>query len=127
MRILLVVYDNDAYISWFPQGLAYIAAACRAAGHEVEIYNQDVYHWPESHLNDLLNKERYDFIGVGACGGYYQYRKVLKISEAINNSKYRPFYVLGGHLVTPEPGVFLRKTKADAVVIGEGEITIFCI
>jgi radical SAM superfamily enzyme YgiQ (UPF0313 family) len=31
---------------------------------------------------------------------------------------------LGGHLVTPEPGVFLRKTKADAVVIGEGEITI---
>lgn len=124
MRILLVVYDNDAYISWFPQGLAYIAAACRAAGHEVEIYNQDVYHWPESHLNDLLNKERYDFIGVGACGGYYQYRKVLKISEAVNNSKYRPFYNLGGHLSAPEPEYFLRKTQADAVVIGEGEITV---
>ncbi|MDD3269163.1 MAG: radical SAM protein [Syntrophomonadaceae bacterium] len=124
MRILLVVYDNDAYISWFPQGLAYIAAACRAAGHEVEIYNQDVYHWPESHLNDLLNKERYDFIGVGACGGYYQYRKVLKISEAINHSKHRPFYVLGGHLSAPEPDYFLKKTLADAIVIGEGEITV---
>ncbi|PKM77883.1 MAG: B12-binding domain-containing radical SAM protein [Firmicutes bacterium HGW-Firmicutes-15] len=124
MRILLVAYDNDSYISWFPQGLAYIASACLKAGHEVNIYNQDVYHWPESHLTDLLNKERYDFIGVSACGGYYQYRKVLKISEAINNSKYRPFYVLGGHLCAPEPDYFLRKTLADAIVIGEGEITV---
>lgn len=124
MRILLVAYDNDSFISWFPQGLAYIAAACLQAGHEVEIYNQDVYHWPESHLTDLLDKKRYDFIGVSACGGYYQYRKVLKISEAINQAKHRPFYVLGGHLASPEPDYFLRKTSADAIVIGEGEITV---
>jgi len=124
MRLLLVAYDNDSYISWFPQGLAYIAAVCHRAGHEVKIYNQDVYHWPDSHLTDLLNKERYDLIGVSACGGYYQYRKVLKISEAINKAKYRPFYVLGGHLAAPEPAYFLRKTLADAIVIGEGEITI---
>jgi len=124
MRILLVAYDNDSYISWFPQGLAYIASVCLKAGHEVKIYNQDVYHWPESHLADLLDKEHYDFIGVSACGGYYQYRKVLKISEAINNSKHRPFYVLGGHLAAPEPEYFLKKTMADAIVIGEGEITV---
>lgn len=124
MRILLVAYDNDSHISWFPQGLAYIAAVCLKAGHEVKIYNQDVYHWPESHLTALLSKERYDFIGVSACGGYYQYRKVLQISEAINKAKYRPFYVLGGHLAAPEPDYFLSKTGADAVVIGEGEITV---
>lgn len=124
MRILLVAYDNDSFISWFPQGLAYIAAACRQAGHEVKIYNQDVYHWPESHLTDLLDQERYDFIGVSMCGGYYQYRKLLKISEAVNQAKHRPFYVLGGHLASPEPDYFLRKTSADAIVIGEGEITV---
>lgn len=124
MKILLVAYDNDSYISWFPQGLAYIAAVCLAAGHEVKIYNQDVYHWPESHLTELLNKERYDFIGVSACGGYYQYRKVLKLSEAINKAQHRPFYVLGGHLAAPEPEYFLGKTSADVIVIGEGEITV---
>lgn len=124
MRVLLVAYDNDSYISWFPQGLAYLASVCLKAGHEVKIYHQDVYHWPESHLTDLLNREHYDFIGVSACGGYYQYRKVLKISAAINNSQNRPFYVLGGHLAAPEPEYFLKKTRADAVVIGEGEITI---
>jgi hypothetical protein len=32
MKILLVVYDNESRISYFPTGIAYIAAACRAAG-----------------------------------------------------------------------------------------------
>jgi len=124
MRILLVAYDNDSCISQFPQGLAYIASACLNAGHEVKIYNQDIYHWPDSHLTDFLNRERYDLVGIGACGGYYQYRKALQLAEAINSSKSRPFFVLGGHLAAPEPEFFLRKTLADAVVIGEGEITI---
>jgi len=57
-------------------------------------------------------------------GGYYQYQKLLKISEAINKSKHRPFFVLGGHGPSPEPGYFLNKTGADAIVIGEGERTI---
>jgi len=124
MRVLLIAYDNDSYISVFPLGLAYIASVCRNVGHEVRIYNQDVYHWPESHLLDLLNKESFDVIGVGVVGGYYQHRKLLKISEAINKAKNRPFYVMGGHGPSPEPEYFLNKTHADTVVIGEGEITI---
>ena len=63
---LLIVYDNDSFISWFPQGLGYIAAVCRNTGHEVKIYNQDVYHWSESHLTEYLNKNDFDIVGVGA-------------------------------------------------------------
>ncbi|TAN45978.1 MAG: B12-binding domain-containing radical SAM protein [Nitrospirae bacterium] len=124
MKILLVVYDNNSYISYFPMGLAYIASVCRNAGHEVKIYNQDVYHWPEERLTDLLNREFFDVIGVGVIGGYYQYRKLLKISEAINKADSRPFYIIGGHGPSPEPEYFLRKTGADAAVIGEGEDTV---
>lgn len=121
MRILLVAYDNDSFISVFPLGLAYIASVCRKAGHEVKIYNQDVYHWYESHLIDLLNKEKFDVIGIGVIGGYYQYQKLLKISEAVNKAKNRPLYIIGGHGPSPEPEYFLKKTGADVVVIGEGE------
>lgn len=35
-----------------------------------------------------------------------------------------PLYVLGGYGPSPEPEFFLRKTQADAIVIGEGEVTI---
>lgn len=124
MKILLIVYDNDSYISVFPLGTAYIAAACRNSGHQVKIYNQDVYHCPESHLLGVLDSEHFDAVGLGIIGGYYQYRKLLKISEAINRSKNRPFFILGGHGPSPEPEFFLRKAQADAVVIGEGEETI---
>ncbi|MBN2735015.1 MAG: B12-binding domain-containing radical SAM protein [Methanomicrobiaceae archaeon] len=124
MKILLVVYDNDSYVSWFPQGIAYIASACRNAGHDVTIYNQDVYHYTEEHLLEYLNRNQFDAIGLGACGGYYQYRKILKLCDAINQSDNRPPLWLGGHLVSPDPEYFLRKTKADAIVLGEGELTV---
>ncbi len=124
MKILFVAYDNDSYISVFPLGLGYLASVCRNAGHEVKIYNQDVYHWPEEHLLELLNNEYFDVISIGVVAGYYQYRKLLKISEAINKAKNRPFYILGCHGLSLEPEYFLKKTQADVVVIGEGEVTI---
>lgn len=123
MRILLVVYDNGSYISWFPQGLAYIAAIYKKAGHEVFIYNQDVYHYTDEHLSEYIKKNSFDVVGVSVIAGYYQYRKLLRISEAINSVPNRPFYIIGGHGPSPEPEYFLRKTGADAVVIGEGEKT----
>ncbi len=124
MRILLIAYDNDSHISFFPLSLAYIATACREAGHEVEIYNQDVYHWRDSHLTSHLDTNKFDIVGVGVIGGYYQYRKLLGLAAAINASHQRPFFVIGGHGPSPEPKYFLRKTGADVVVIGEGEITV---
>ena len=110
MKILLVVYDNGSHIPWFPQGLAYIAAALLQAGHEVEIYNQDVHHYPDEHLTAYLDGQAFDVVGVGVIAGYYQYRKLLKISSAINHSKRRPLYVIGGHGPSPEPEFFLKKT-----------------
>lgn len=124
MRILLVVYDNESYIHWFPLGLAYIAAVLRKEGHDIEIYNQDQFHYPDDHLTKYLDQNSFDVIGVGVIAGYYQYRKLLSISEAINKSKNRPFYIIGGHGPSPEPEYFLKKTQADVIIIGEGEVTI---
>ncbi len=124
MKVLLVIYDNDSYIHWFPQGMAYIAAVLEKAGHEVVIYSQDVNHYPEEHLTRFLDQNRFDVIGLSFIAGYYQYRKAIKISEAINLSKQRPFYIIGGHGPAPEPGYFIEKTGADVIVIGEGEITV---
>lgn len=124
MRILLVVYDNGSYIHCFPIGLSYIAAILLKAGYEVEIYSQDKNHYPEEHLTYYLDRNKFDLIGVSIIAGYYQYRKLIKISEAINKSKNRPFYIIGGHGPSPEPEFFIKKTQADAVVIGEGEHTI---
>ncbi len=115
MQVLLIAYDNDSYIHEFPMGLAYIASALRNAGHNVMIYNQDQFHYPESHLVAYLTNNHFDVVGLGIIGGYYQYQKLLKISEAIDSVPNRPLYILGGHGPAPE---------ADVIVIGEGDMTI---
>lgn len=124
MKILLIAYDNDSFLHWFPLGLGYVAAALRKAGHDVAIYQQDAGHLPEPHITAYLDEHRFDLVGIGVSGGYYQYRKLLKISEAVNKSRNRPVYVIGGHGPSPEPRYFLKKTGADVVVMGEGEETI---
>ncbi|MEG1876539.1 MAG: radical SAM protein [Lachnospiraceae bacterium] len=124
MRILLIAYDNDSHIAWFPLGLAYIAAALRNDGHDVEIYQQDIYHYSEEHLTEYLTNNIFDIVGVGGCGGYYQYRKIKQIAHAINEVKNKPLFWMGGHLPSPEPEYFLRKFGADFVVIGEGEESV---
>ena len=125
MKILMVVYDNESYISWFPQGLAYLASAARNAGHEVSVYQQDIYHWPDEHLTYFLDNNEFDVVEVSVIGGYYQYQKLIKLSTAINASKNRHKfkYTIGGHGPASDPEFFLRKTHADVVGIGEGEIT----
>jgi radical SAM superfamily enzyme YgiQ (UPF0313 family) len=126
MKVLFVIYDNDAHVSEFPLGVAYLASALRDAGHEVVIYSQDVFHYQEEHLTKYLDSHSVDMVAMGMVAGYFQYKKLLLISSAVNKSVNRKnfVYVLGGHMFSPEPEYFLRKSGADYVVIGEGERTI---
>ncbi len=123
MKILFVVYDNESFLTYFPMGIAYLVSAAIKAGYEVGVYDQNIYHLPEAHLVEYLKKHRFDVVGVGMVAGYHQYKKLLKISKAINSSPNRPFYVLGGYMPSPDPEFFLKKMNADAVVIGEGEVS----
>ena len=124
MRVLFIIYDNDSRVGIFPSNIAYLVSVLKG-DHEVVIYQQDVYHYPDEHLTNYLDKNYFDVICVGVIGGYYQYKKLLDISFAINESKNRPkSYILGGHGPSPDPGFFMEQTGADFVVIGEGEETI---
>lgn len=124
MKVLLIAYDNDSHVSFFPVGLAYVASAVRKAGYDVEIYQQDIYHYTEEHLTKYLTENKFDAVGVGGCGGYYQYRKIKAIAEAIDRVPDKPFFWMGGHLASPEPEYFLRKFKSDVIMIGESDITV---
>jgi len=105
-------------------GLAYIAAVLLKEGYDVSIYNQDLHHYPESHLEHYMEENEFDVMGLSFIAGYYPYRKALKISEAVNRLKKRPVYIIGGHGPTPEPEFFMDRTGADAIVMGEGDETI---
>ncbi len=128
MRILFVNYDNGGAQNPIPMGPCYVAGYLKEHGYEdITYYSQDIYHYTEHHLTDYLNTHHFDIIGLGFTAGYYQYDKVLRICEAINQSKDRPFVVLGGYGPSPVPSFFLEKTNADCVVMGEGETAFLSI
>ena len=123
-KVLFVVYDNGAYENIFPMGVGALSAVLKSKGHEISIWHQDIHHWPDENLTDYLDKNKFDVVILSLIAGYYQYQKMKKLSKAINNSKQRPVYIMGGYGPTPEPEFFLKKSGCDIVCMGEGEITI---
>ena len=123
-KVLFVVYDNGSYDHCFPMGVGALGAILKKEGHEFDIWNQDMHHWPDDSLRTYLDENKYDVVILSLIAGYYQYQKMKRLSKAINNSKNRPFYVMGGYGPTPEPEFFIKKANCDIVCMGEGEITI---
>ena len=123
-RVLFVVYDNGSYDNVFPMGIAALAAILKQQGHKITLWNQDIHHYPDDSLTDYLDKNKFDVVILSLIAGYYQYIKMKNLSKAINRSKQRPYYLMGGYGPTPEPEFFLKKSGCDVVCMGEGEITI---
>lgn len=67
------IFDEINKVKSITKGTTVLEFGAGREAFVVNIYNQDVYHWPESHLLDLLNKERFDVIGVCVIGWYYQF------------------------------------------------------
>lgn len=126
-KALLISYDNGSHISFFPINLAYLTAAMERVDWKVDIWQQDIHHWPDEFLKGKLEYEGYDFVGLGFVGGYYQYQKAIALSAVINKCRNRSSFkfVLGGHGPAAAPEYFLNKLGADHVVIGDGEQAIF--
>jgi radical SAM superfamily enzyme YgiQ (UPF0313 family) len=117
MRALLVSYDNQSHVHWFPMALGAVAAWMRQCGWDVEIYQQDLYHWPEAHLTEYLDSHPIDFVGLSMSAGIYQYRKAQAICEAVNRSINRSEISLfvGGHMFAPAGKYFTEKLGVDRV------------
>ena len=124
LRTLLVIYDNGSYDHVFPMGFGAISAILKRDGHDITLWNQDMNHWPDSELKVYLDNNKFDVVIISLIAGYYQFNKMINLSKAINSSKNRPFYIMGGYGPTPEPEYFLKKSGCDIVALGEGETTI---
>ena len=72
MRILFVIYDNGGSCNNYPLGSCYIASYLEANGYkDITFYNQDIYHYPDEHLTEYLNKNHFDIVGIVFVAGYY--------------------------------------------------------
>ena len=123
MKIILINPRLRAWSPniWVPLGLAYIAVVLEKKGHTIKIIDMN-----EKKMNDddLRAKIKEDVDVVGITGMITEYKKILKIMDIAKDGFPDRKVILGGPLATTLPQQLLEQSKADFIIIGEGENTI---
>lgn len=111
MKIILIA--PEAY--YLPVGMAFISAALKRAGHEVDV----CYHG--RHLDFLVKPgKRYDFIGTGGMSSQLAVmRQIRQIAVG-----YGAKFICGGPIISADPLVMAEMVGVDYGVVGEGEETV---
>ena len=105
-----------------PLGLSYMAAVLLKEGHDVKIIDAPALGYG---INDVLRdvkRVKPDFIGMTALTTTIG--RVEKLCRRIKKDHPKILLGVGGPHATIMPDSTLKRTGADFVLVGEGEITI---
>ena len=105
---------------WVPLGLTYIAAVLEKEGHNVKIIDLNEKKLNNDDLRAILKK---DCDVVGITGMITEYQKILEIVDIAKDGFSERSVILGGPIATTIPQELLKQSKADFIVMGEGENT----
>jgi len=112
-------------------GLACIASSLREDGCEVELIDLNICHYAyvrytkeqvRQLIKSRLGQDKFDAVGIGTLITAYNY--VRWLCEEIKKIKPEIPIWVGNSVASSIPELFLKNTKADVAVIGEGEITV---
>lgn len=122
LRILLInprlrAWSPNVYI---PLGITYIGTVLKREGYNVEIVDLNAEKMDNRKL--LRKVENADIVGI--TGMITEYAEVLRLIKMAKEAKENTKVILGGPLATTLPKELLQASRADFVVIGEGERTI---
>jgi anaerobic magnesium-protoporphyrin IX monomethyl ester cyclase len=125
VRVLLLHPARHGWIDRLvrlpPLGLACVAGALRAAGHDVRLLDAAVQPRWERELGELLSGWRPQVVGLSAAMAVYG--PALALAARVRQSDPAAAVILGGVHATLFPGEVLRDPHFDYAVHGEGEQT----
>ena len=105
-----------------PVGLGYLASMLENAGHEVNIVDAYCMKSPWQELEEKIKKFSPEVIGITSLSD--QRASCYQLIRLIKSIGSRIKVVLGGHHPTLMFEQILQKFPVDAVVLGEGEVTM---
>jgi len=112
---------RDAGLSVPPLGLAYIAAAVREAGHEVDILDAYAQGWSWERFERSIARARPDVLGLSAMTPVAD---TAARAARVGRPHARHVILGGPHPTAVRDAVFAEMPELDAAVVGEGEEVI---
>ena len=129
MKVLLVATNQErSPYPVAPLGALCVAAAARAAGHEVEFLDMGLARSPETKLQRRLDRGGFQAVAFSIrnldnCWSFaprLYFDDVRQLAETVRRSFKGPL-ILGGTGFSVSPQGWMRRLDADCGVIGEGE------
>jgi radical SAM superfamily enzyme YgiQ (UPF0313 family) len=104
----------------FPYGMAYVSAMLRREGFRVSCLDMSFSDEPcEQQLKQRIERDAVDVVCTGGMSvDYHQINEVVALARKFDS---RLLTVVGGAMVTCDPGLALEALNMDYGVMGEGE------
>jgi len=112
---------KNCFTKLLPLGLSSVMTYFHENGYEFTLLDIDINEYDDAYVENYVKNNHFDFILLGSIVTHYKWMKwfVNTAKKHQPNSK----IIVGNSVAGSIPDVFLQNTKADAVVIGEGEIS----
>ena len=121
MNILLINPPREVpqKANFPPMGLAYIAAVLKKNNIDVEVLDAAAFRWKR--LERIIKQRSPDIAGI-VCWTIER-GQAFKTAQLVRKAAPQAKIIVGGQHATALPEHMFRLAYADAVVIGEGELT----
>lgn len=106
---------------YLPVGLACVMTFVAERGYAFDLLDIDINDLSDSEVEAYLSKHVYDVVLCGSIVTHYKWMKWL--TGVVKRHMPKAKILVGNSVGGSIPELFLRKSSADAVVIGEGEFT----
>ena len=106
-----------------PVGLGSVMTYFHENDYEFTLLDIDINEYDDAYVENYIENNHFDFILIGTIVTHYKWIKwfVNMTKKQQPNAK----IIVGNSVASSIPELFLQKTKADVVIIGEGEISAF--
>jgi len=121
MKILFVnpSLRRNSATKYLPVGVAAVMTFVRDHGYEFDLLDIDVHDYSDEHVERFLTEHEYDVVLAGCIVTHYKWMKWL--TRTIKKHHPHTLVVIGNSVGGSIPELFITRSAADVVVIGEGE------
>ena len=106
-----------------PVGLGSVMTYFHERGYNFTLLDIDINEYDDEYVENYLKNNKFDFILFGTLITHYKWIKWL--TNTAKRCQPNATVIVGNSVSSSIPELFLQKTNADVVIIGEGEISAY--
>ena len=111
------------YTKFLPVGLSSVMTYFKENDYKFTLLDIDINEYDDVYVENYIKENKFDFILYGTIVTHYKWVKWF--TNMIKKHQPETNVIVGNSVAGALPEVFLKNTKADIVVTGEGEISAY--